>query len=453
MDRLPAGLHHWRALIEELLAVGDDRHEGHHLELKSEVDLSTKLGRAKIAKFILATANRSPDFAAPRFGGYAVMLVGLDYRCNPPAIAGAGTFDDKDLRREVTNFIGDPGPGWDYQRVDIDGSEVVAIIADPPKQAAVWPCQRDGESVRNGLIYLRPGAESRPASGPEVTAMLDRVRHAQPAVDVDVQILGSVWAVGFDPSAALALIHDATDALRSSCPSRPTSTTTTSGTGIGFPPGALSNMAMSEFIGRYDSRSKSEYQAEMDAYEAAAITAVEDVRDAFVATLQGFSVRVTNKTKRSLEDVEVVIHLDPRFDAVGHDDEIATDLLPPQPRKWGPEPFSIPTMREPFYPAPADPAIYGWTRVEQRADGGLNLVVDVGHLRPMKTVETHNDEFVLIVPVEKAETVMRARWSMTARDVHDEFVGEVAPVPVNGCDASEAVAQHVAMEIRTGCAQ
>ncbi|WP_369679439.1 MULTISPECIES: ATP-binding protein [Nocardiaceae] len=204
MDRLPTGTHHWRTLVEELLAVGDDRHEGHHLELKSEVDLSTKTGRAKIAKFILATANRSPDFAAPRFGGHAVMLVGLDYSSTPPAIGGAGRFDDKDLRREVTNFVGDPGPAWDYQRIDIDGSEVVAIIVDPPKQAAIWPCQRDGENVRNGLIYLRPGAESRPANGPEVTAMLNRVRHAQPAVEVDVQILGSVWAVGFDPSAAIA---------------------------------------------------------------------------------------------------------------------------------------------------------------------------------------------------------------------------------------------------------
>lgn len=60
MDRLPTGQHQWRTLVEGLLAVGDDRHEGHHLELKSEVDMSTKAGRAKIAKFILATAGHSP---------------------------------------------------------------------------------------------------------------------------------------------------------------------------------------------------------------------------------------------------------------------------------------------------------------------------------------------------------------------------------------------------------
>ncbi|MDJ0004812.1 hypothetical protein QM616_18985 [Rhodococcus fascians] len=449
MDRLPTGLHHWRTLVEELLEVGDDRHEGHHLELKSEVDMSTKPGRAKIAKFILATANRSPDLAASRFGGHAVMLVGLDYSSTPPAIGGAGTFDDKDLRREVTNFVGDPGPAWDYQRIEIDGSEVVAIIVDPPQQAAVWPCQRDGENVRNGLIYLRPGAESRPANGPEVTAMLNRVRHAQPAVEVDVQILGSVWALSFDPSAAIVHIHDAVVDLQSSCP-RPPTPNTTSGAGIGFASGALSSLAMSGFAGQNDPRSRSEFQAEVDGYKAASITALVDVVDAVVATAPGFSVRVTNKTKRSLDDVEVVIHLDPPFDLVDHDDDVAADLLPTQPRKWGPEPFVIPTMLDPFYPAPFHPAIDGISRVEQRADGGLDLLVNVGHLRPMKTVEIDDLEFVLIVPVEAAQTAMRARWSMTARDVHDQFTGEVLPVPVSGRDVSEAVAQHVAMQIRNG---
>ncbi|MEH6793383.1 MAG: ATP-binding protein [Rhodococcus sp. (in: high G+C Gram-positive bacteria)] len=447
MDRLPTGLHHWRTLVEELLAVGDDRLEGHHLELKSEVDMSTKTGRAKIAKFILATANRSADLAAPRFSGHAVMLVGLDFSSTPPAIGGAGTFDDKDLRREVTNFVGDPGPAWDYQRIDIDGSEVVAIIVDPPKQAAIWPCQRDGEHVRNGVIYVRPGAESRPANGPEVTAMLNRVRHAQPAVEVDVQIQGSVWAVSFDPSAAVAQIHDAAGDVRSSCPRPPTSPAT-SGTGIGFASVALSSLAMPGFADRNDSRSRNEFQAEVDNYEAASIAAVEDVCDAVVAMSPGFSVRVANKTKRSHEDVEVVIHLDPPFDVVDHDDEIAADLLPMQPRKWGPEPLVIPRMLEPFYPSPAHTAIAGCRRVEQRADGGIDLMLDFGHLRPMRTVEIDDLQFVLIVPAEGAQTVMRARWSMTARDVHDQFTGDVAPVPVNGRDVSDAVARHVAMELR-----
>ncbi|WP_030167943.1 MULTISPECIES: hypothetical protein [Actinomycetes] len=132
--------------------------------------MSPKAGRAKIAKFILATANRPPGLAASRFGGYAVMLVGLNYKTTPPAIAGAAAkFDDKDLRREVTSFVGDPGPGWDYQRIDVDGYEVVAIIVEPPEQAAMRPCQREGDGSRDGVIYLRPGAETRPATGPQVT--------------------------------------------------------------------------------------------------------------------------------------------------------------------------------------------------------------------------------------------------------------------------------------------
>ena len=445
MDRLPTGQHQWRTLVEGLLLAGDDRYEGHHLELKSEVDMSTKAGRAKIAKFILATANRSPELAATRFGGYAVMLVGLDYNTTPPTIAGAAKFDDKDIRREVTNFVGDPGPAWDYQRIDVDGNEIVAIIVEPPEQAAVWPCQRDGDGIRNGLIYLRAGAETRPATGPQVTGMVDRVRHAQPSVDIDVEIRGEVWAVGFDPAAAIAHIHKAADDLRATCQIPPTSTTPS---GIGFARGALSGVAISGFAGRSDSRSRSEFYAEADNYETEAIRAIEDVHDAIVATAPGFSVRVTNKTKRSLNDVEVTIHLDPPVDVVDHDNEILRGLLPPRPRKWGPEPLSIPGMRQPFHPSPDLPAVDGWMRVDERADGGLDLVVDVGHLRPLSTVETDDDEFVLTVLVDRSGTDMRPRWTMTARDVHDKFTGEVSPVPVTGVDVSGPVAERVAMEIQ-----
>lgn len=439
MDRLPTGQHQWRMLVEGLLAVGDDRHEGHHLELKSEVDMSTKAGRAKIAKFILATANRPPDLASSRFGGYAVMLVGLDYKTTPPSIAGSAKFDDKDLRREATNFVGDPGPGWDYQRIDVDGNEVVAIIVEPPDGAAMWPCQRDGDGMRSGVIYLRPGAETVPATGPQVTAMVDRVRHAQPDIDIDIEILGQVWAVDCDPVAAIAHIKAAAADLRATCPNPPPSTTTS---GIGFAVGALSG-----FAGRSDSRSRNEFHAEVDNFETAAIEAVDDVRDMAMATVPGFSVRVTNKTKRSLDDVEVVIHLDPPVDVVDQDDKISGDLLPERPRRWGPEPFSIPGLSQPVYPSPDLPAADGWIRVDDREDGGVDLVVDVGHLRPLNTVDT-DVEFVLIFPVDRTDTHMRARWSMTARGVHDKFTGEVPPVPVTPFDTSGMVADYVATEIQ-----
>ncbi|MBP2527328.1 ATP-binding protein (plasmid) [Rhodococcoides fascians] len=441
LDRLPTGQHQWRMLIETLLAVGDDRHEGHHLELKSEVDMSTKAGRAKIAKFILATANRPPSFAATRFGGYAVMLVGLNYKTTPSAIAGAARFDDKDLRREVTNFVGDPGPGWDYRRIDVDGDEVVAIIVEPPEQAAIWPCLRDGDGIKDGVIYLRPGAATRPATGPQVTAMVDRVHHAQPAVDIDIEILGKGWVVGCDPAAAIEHIRDAAADLRTTCPNPPTGSTTTQL--IDF----IDGVPLTVSVPDRESRSRIEFHAEIDSYEAAAIEAVEEVRAAVVATVPGFSVRVTNKTKRSLDDVEVVIHLDPPVDVVAHVDKISGDQLPERPRKWGRERFRIPGLREPFYPSPDLPAVDGWMGVVGREDGGLDLAVDVGHLRPLCSVDT-DVEFVLTLPAGSADTAIRARWSMTARGVHEKFTGEVHPLPVSPFDVSATVSEHVALEIQ-----
>lgn len=439
MDRLPSGVQGWGALIQELLAAGDDRHEGHHLELKSEIDMSTKAGRAKIAKFILATANRSPEIAARRFGGSAVMLVGLDYSSTPPAVAGAGAFDDKDLRREVTNFVGDPGPGWDYQRIDVGGAEVVAITAAPPDRAAIWPCQRDGEGgMRTGVLYLRAGAETRPATGPEVTAMIDRVRDAQPDVDIDVQIVGEVRAVAFDPTKATALIGNDADSLRATCPA-PSSPTSFEAMRI----------AAAATIGR-DARTRRGFHDEVDRYASDAAAALEEVREAMTAILPGFCVRVVNNTKLDLHDVEVVIHLDAPYDVVNHSDEVDKDLLPDRPREWGPEPLVLPGRRPTIDPTSYLPpaGFNGWIDVTERDNGEIDLVVDIGHLRPRGTVTTADDELVLTVPVEHTATLMDARWSMTATGIHEQFTGDIEPVATVRHDASEAVARYVATAIR-----
>jgi hypothetical protein len=66
----------WAALVA-YAAASDDRIERYFLEVKSDVDLNTKAGRAKVAKFILGAANRDPGQVARRFGGHAVMLLGV----------------------------------------------------------------------------------------------------------------------------------------------------------------------------------------------------------------------------------------------------------------------------------------------------------------------------------------------------------------------------------------
>jgi hypothetical protein len=64
LTRVPRGELAARVLVAAL-AQTDDRAERHFLEIKSSVDLKSKEGIAKVAKFILGAANRMPDVARP----------------------------------------------------------------------------------------------------------------------------------------------------------------------------------------------------------------------------------------------------------------------------------------------------------------------------------------------------------------------------------------------------
>ena len=70
LSRLPTGEMGWLRLINYVLE-SDDRVERYFLEVKSEVDLSSKRDQAKIAKYILGAANRDPRQAQRRFDGHA----------------------------------------------------------------------------------------------------------------------------------------------------------------------------------------------------------------------------------------------------------------------------------------------------------------------------------------------------------------------------------------------
>ena len=76
LSRLPIGHLGWKHFVDEV-GTYDDRHERHFLELKSDVPLDSDKNRAKVAKFILGTANRSPDAAASYFDGHALLVLVL----------------------------------------------------------------------------------------------------------------------------------------------------------------------------------------------------------------------------------------------------------------------------------------------------------------------------------------------------------------------------------------
>lgn len=107
LSRLPTGELGWLALISYLLET-DDRAERYFLEAKSEVNLSSKKDQAKVAKFILGAANRDKDLALRRFGGHALMVLGVGHG----EVIGVPVFEAKDLADTVQRLIGADGPRW-----------------------------------------------------------------------------------------------------------------------------------------------------------------------------------------------------------------------------------------------------------------------------------------------------------------------------------------------------
>lgn len=63
------------SVLDHVVANGDAA-ETSYLEAKSTVDITSKPGLVKVAKFLLGCANRLPEDAARHFKGYAVLVIG-----------------------------------------------------------------------------------------------------------------------------------------------------------------------------------------------------------------------------------------------------------------------------------------------------------------------------------------------------------------------------------------
>lgn len=111
ISRAPLGLRAASALVVGLAKL-DDRFERHYLEIKSDIDPS-KNELAKIAKYILGSANRMPEKAATAFGGYGVMEVGVA----PKKITGVPPIEFLDIDKVVSAYVGPMGPKWDLIHV------------------------------------------------------------------------------------------------------------------------------------------------------------------------------------------------------------------------------------------------------------------------------------------------------------------------------------------------
>ena len=403
---LPTGLMGWQAYVDTVQSSApDDREERDFLEMKTHVDLTDKVWRARVAKFILGTANRDPRKAAPHLDGHAVMVLeGV-----PDSGGGVPAFDDKDLQREVSQYVGLDGPVWDYHRVSTDDGDVIVIVAAPPVPGSLWPCHRDGPGLVNGAVYLRPGAETRLANGAEVAAMRERVRTHRPDVEIDVTVEGHAWEPTYDHDRVRARISQIGDELRAAAPP--------SDHGL---------------VSGFERRTVAQYHEEINHWEREAEAAIDTAVTLAASTLEPCVIRTRNRSSRWLSDPEIVVSLDAPGSAVLAQDWDyldADDVFPKLPEHWNYNPVTSVTRAVSTYIPPSPPSATSASNAgrleiaETSVDGGAKLRVRFDSLRPEDQVASDDDDVVLVVITPGVETEFGGSWTLTAENIDAVYSG------------------------------
>lgn len=427
LSRLPTGARGWTALVA-WAAASDDRLERYFLELKSDVDLTTKSGRHKVAKFILGAANRDPAKAAKRFGGHAVLLLGV----GRGAATGIGPFEAQDLEREVRKFTGADAPGWDYEHIAIDDDhDVIAVVVDPPT-GRIWPCLADGVGMTNGDIYLRGDGKTEKATGAEIQAMLTRAGSTASALpDIAVEFLGEALAIRVDRDRLIRWVEDtAQDYLDDVDAPAPTS------------PFPLAGLATPTIMER---RSKDEFRREVQRWRETAVADPTAGVDLIAARLAvGIRLRVANPVRTSLRDVRIDIELDGSVRALDWEDpdeDKPVTLFPDKPVDWGRDSFASligAGIGDRFLPVRSD---HGVLRITRTSPAQLSLSLDL--LRAEETFLSDEDEVSLVVYVDaETDQSITGRWRLTAGDIHDVLDGTLT-IPVDYRDWTQAIAHLV----------
>ena len=198
---VPLGERALRQILDHVVAVGDEA-ETTYLEVKSELDLSSKLGVAKVAKFLLGAANRRPTEAAHHFHGYAVLVIGAQKSSATGVPRGV---EAHELEDRLQPYLGSQFPPFEFGRISVNADrEVLFVIAQPPQDGqTIFACHKNfhpddrRDNLDDGAVYVRGASNTRPARAGEIQTLVERARGGgKPPIDLDVRILGSISRVG-----------------------------------------------------------------------------------------------------------------------------------------------------------------------------------------------------------------------------------------------------------------
>lgn len=439
------------ARLVEAVAQSGDLAERHYLELKAPPDLSSKTSKAKVAKFILGAGNRLPDRAMAAFEGYGVMIVGV----SKGRIEGIPPIEALALSQVVDPFLGAAGPRWDIVRVPVVGSnnEVLLILVEPPREGQPpFICRADGEGLKNGRIYYRADGETREATADEVDLLIARGQARLPApVEIDVAMVGSVVPLIVDEATLSDLVATVRRRLLAALPRAPQASDGDGELTASLPLGFGASVAMTRMLAEQaalaskiasaigmedpETRSEDEYRAEIDTWEARLRQAWPQSVELFALhVLPGNEVKIASTTSTFLQGVQVKLHLEGDVE-VGERVRLRPTWerlkLPSPPRPWGPSKrdlgFNSPLARAAFASLPYrghEPPPSFSTSAVWKTTGSVEVVIDVGDLRPEAIFETSDGDSVLLVRGEVPDDV-RGTWSATVRGYDTVFRGNI----------------------------
>ncbi len=424
--RLPSGEREWSDFIHQAAAMGAAA-ERHFIELKSDVDPTGKEGAAKVAKFILGTAHRDPVRAANYLDGYAVMILGVA----KDDVQGLPRFEAKDLVGAVQQYVGEPGPRWDFVRIRVDNDRDVIVITVEPPQGGIWPCCREGVGLKDGRIYVRADGETREANHDEMRALIQRSQAGATAAPpgLTVGLSGAVHRYA-NPEAVLdEYIAIERERLEEFAPSPDDEAEASR-----LRESALGTVFTSTT--RADHRSRADYVKEIDDWEAAMRTAwPKFVMHGAIAISDGAHIEACSQ--RYLGDVKIKIRLEGPVRALKKSfdsDDFDDSDLPEPPRPWGPETVE-PYRADPDvfdhlvdnYPLTANavvsPLFSRYIDIDIDNSDSVKLEVLAEELRPGDPYVSSEALFLWVKPDH--EGPITGTWTATAKARDEIHSGEI----------------------------
>ncbi|MXX44343.1 MAG: hypothetical protein F4Z53_14975 [Acidimicrobiales bacterium] len=373
-----------RALVGEIRD-GTCTVETDAVEWKRTLDFTTAEGRFPLPKNILGMANRMPEVARREFGGFGYILVGVENG----ALPGVPSWDPAQLHDWINPYIGATGPNWQPRYVTVDNQSVLAIEVDPPRPGDdPHTLRKECDKFHRGTILVRKNGKTHRADDQDVANLVQCARGTR--LDLDLQLIGANKMSWFDRVSISNEIAQIADGSRDSQLAQARSYRAAGEPGSVY--GRVDRASMVMMYGE-ERRSIDTYKSQVDKWHANWVgTAQRHWLDRYLLTGHGaYSLRLDNRSDQNFADVEVRL----RIEGVSVEDEIPSEAieLPTKPKPYGKGTrlvdaaklsFEHPLLRlDP--PTEYEPPEI---TVAQR-DGAVEVVWDVGHLRPAAGIESY----------------------------------------------------------------